>query len=150
MHLADGLVAHADHLTDQAVERHMSAHLAHYEADGHEATRERLAALLHQVAEGVRHGSLLEMIAHAEQVAEERYHAGYLLHEVQASFNTVEQTVWHHLVEHTPPHELADALGRVGAVIGAGKDRVAQTYVRLATDHHSPALDVKALFAGVS
>jgi hypothetical protein len=48
----------------------------------------------------------------------------------------------------TQPDELADAIGVVATVLGAGKDSLARTYVSLAAERHVPSLDLTALFRG--
>jgi len=49
-----------------------------------------------------------------------------------------------------PPERLAESLGLVSTVLGTGKDRLARTYVTLATRTQAPALDLHALFRGTT
>ena len=46
------------------------------------------------------------------------------------------------------PAQQAESLALVSTVLGAGKDRLAQTWVSLATSTQAPALDMAALFRG--
>jgi hypothetical protein len=67
---------------------------------------------------------------------------------VQTGFNLLEEALWHRVVSEVPAERLGEALGLVSTALGAGKDRLARTYVALATSTQSPALDVAALFRG--
>jgi hypothetical protein len=88
------------------------------------------------------------MVAYAEAVAEERFHAGYDLSEVQAAFNALEESIWTRAVAILAPGELAQTLGLVSTALGCGKDALARKYVSLATRTHAPSLDLRALFSG--
>jgi hypothetical protein len=88
------------------------------------------------------------MLSYAEQVAEERFNAGYDLSEVQTAFNTLEEATWSRVFAELEPAEFAQALGLVSTVLGAAKDALARTYVSLATNAHAPSLDLHALFEG--
>jgi hypothetical protein len=123
-------------------------HLAHYEAAGSEVRRERLARLLDLTAAAVADRNLTALLAHAESVGRERFAAGFDLLEVQAAFNVLEEAIWRAIVAALPPAELAEALGLVGTALGAGKDRLAATWVELASRSRTPTLDLRALFAG--
>ena len=74
-----------------------------------------------------------------------RFLAGFGIDEIQVAFNTLEEALWRFLVATVPPEELSDDLGQLGAVLGAGKDQLAQTYVLLASRRHAPHVDVEVL-----
>jgi hypothetical protein len=149
MDLAQRLGEHAEQLREDAVAHHRLAHEGHYEKLGEDFVRERLGVLIDQVVAGVRDNSPVGMLRHVESVAEQRYHQGFQVEELQSFYNAVEEAIWGDLVAYEPRETLAAALATVGGIIGAGKDRMAQVYVELASRHHAPAIDVDQLFAGV-
>ena len=149
MDLANRLEPHLDALRESALAHHRSAHEGHYEKSGESFVRERVGVLVGQVHHALAADSPVDMIRHADAVAEQRYHEGFRIEELQSFYNAVEEAFWEHLVAHEPPQQLAAALATIGAVIGGAKERLAQVYVRLASQHHAPAIDVDQLYAGV-
>ncbi len=124
------------------------ARLKSYETAGTEETRQRLKALYDLVVQGVRERNLTPMRMHAKAVAVERYESGFDLWEVQAAFNVLEEAIWLRIMKELPPKQLAEALGLVSTILGAGKDTLARTYIGLASKTHAPSLNVQSLFAG--
>lgn len=124
------------------------AHSRHYETAGVEAVHERLELLYDHLLQALEHRDLAPTIAYAEQVAEERFTAGFDLAEVQTAFNALEEATWARVFAELEPSEFAEALGLVSTILGAAKDALARRYVSLATDTHTPSLDLQALFAG--
>ncbi|HEY7344267.1 MAG TPA: hypothetical protein VH620_01815 [Gaiella sp.] len=124
------------------------AHIRHYESAGPEELERRLEELFDHVLEAVTTHDLGSMIRHAEVVAEERFNGGYDLSEVQTAFNALEESVWSHALAELEPSQLAETLGLVSTVLGAGKDALARRYVSLAAGTHAPSLDLRTLFAG--
>ena len=110
--------------------------------------RERLEALYDHMLGAVQERDLGALLGYAERIAEERFHAGYDLGEVQTAFNALEEATWSRVFAELEPAELAAALGLVSTVLGAAKDALARRYVSLASDGHTPSLDLQALFAG--
>lgn len=149
MDLVERLEPGFDTLVDQAAAALDRAGLTHYQGAGPEATRERVAALLTAVLDSLRRGSPVPVVEHADRVARERYHAGFWIEEIQVAFNTLEEALWRFLTgdpaDDALAAELAADLGRIGAVLGSGKDQLARTYVELVSHRHSPAVDVQAL-----
>lgn len=135
-------------ILDQAYATLERAHVAHYQAVGEGYTRERLADLFDLVVEAIRTRDLSPVVHAAELIAEERFHSGFDLGEVQTSFNSLEEAMWRRVVAAEPPNELAESIGLLSTVLGAGKDALARTYVSLASHRHVPSLDVSALFLG--
>ena len=123
-------------------------HPRHYESAGPEAVRERLGTLFDHLVDGVEKRDLGAMIDFAQRIAEERFDAGYDLSEVQVAFNALEEACWSRILAEVDPAQLAEALGLIGTVLGAGKDALARTYVSLAANTRAPSLDLTALFAG--
>jgi len=124
--------------------------LRHYERAGVEQVRERLAVLFDLLIDGIVTRDLGAMLSYASCVAEERFHAGYDLSEVQTAFNALEEATWSCVLRGLDSSDYAEALGLLSTVLGAGKDELARAYVSLATETHSPSLDMRALFSGTS
>jgi len=124
------------------------ARLAHYEKSGAEHTHQRLKALYKLTARAVKEKNLGPMVAHAETIARERFEAGFDLSEVQTAFNVLEEAIWVRILKNISPADLAEALGLISTVLGAGKDTLARTYVSLASRTKAPSLNLQSLFAG--
>ena len=88
------------------------------------------------------------MLNHVENIAKERFSAGYDLYEVQSAINELEEAIWKRIFKDIKPENLAEALGLVSTVLGAGKDTLARTYVSLATKSKVSSLNLQALFKG--
>jgi len=124
------------------------AHLTHYEKAGEEHNRQKLKALYVLTARAISERNLGPMLAHAEEVARERYQAGFDLAEVQTAFNVLEEATWKFILKNLPPVDFAEAIGLMSTVLGAGKDMLGRTYVTLASKSKTPSLDLRPLFAG--
>jgi hypothetical protein len=120
----------------------------HYGAAGSDERRRRLEALFDRVVDAMETRNLASVVAYGEQIAEERYHTGYDIAEVQTAFNVLEEAVWVRVLAEMQPTDLARALGLTSTVFGAAKDALARRYVALATQTHVPSLDLRELFAG--
>lgn len=129
----------------QALDR---SHLAHYEDVGADERRRRIQSLFEVVIASLDQRDLVPVQRYAEAVARERFDGGFDVSEVQTAFNVLEEVTWRHVVMSTDPASLAEAIGAVATVLGAGKDILARTYVALATKRHVPSLDLTALFRG--
>ena len=58
--------------------------------------------------------------------------------------------MWRRVVAAEPPDALAECIGLLSTVLGAGKDALARTYVSLASHRRVPSLDLSALFEGAT
>ncbi len=150
MNLNDFLHTHSADILAEAATAVERSHLKHYQQSGAEQTHQRLKALFVLTTRAIKEKNLGPLIAHAESVASERYHAGYDLSEVQAAFNVLEEAIWLRVLRDLPPGEMGEALGLVSTVLGAGKDALARTYVSLASKTKTPSLNLESLFSGVS
>jgi len=148
MEPSDFLAARADTIVSSAMAAISKRHLAQYERQGHDASEQKLRALLDRVIDGARSRNLVPILKYAEQIGNERYQSGFEFVEVQSAFNLVEETIWRAMLEAYPPGELAAALGIVATLLGAAKDKLACTYLSLATEKHVPSLDLASLFRG--
>ena len=125
-----------------------SARLTNYEKAGEEHNRRKLKALYTLTVRAISERNLGPMLAHAEEIARERFEAGFDLSEIQTAFNVLEEALWKFIIKNLPPVEFGDAIGLVSTVLGAGKDILATTYVALASKAKAPSLDLRSLFAG--
>ena len=148
MTLIDLLEEEGDQILAEAAQSLARSDLTHYREAGPTVSYERLAELFHLVVAGIRDRNLVPIIDYMAQVADERFHAGYAIREVQIAINVLEEAMWSHIVRRTPPEELAEALGLVSTVLGAAKDSLARAYVSLAGKAKAPSLDLSALFEG--
>lgn len=150
MDVAQVLLEAEPQVLDEAYAALQRSHPAHYEAVGERVTRERLADLFRLVVTAIRDRDLAPVGAYSEQVAVERFNAGFDISEVQTAFNALEEAMWRRVVAAVPPDNLAEATGLVATVLGFGKDALARSYVSLASRRRVPSLDLSALFRGVA
>lgn len=148
MTLHDLLHDRSHQIIDEAVRSLERSHLSNYQKTGPEHMHQRVKALFVLTARGVKERNVGPIVAHAQTVAAERFRAGYDLSEVQTAFNVLEEVIWRHIIKTLDPVDLAEALGLVGTVLGAGKDALARGYVSLSTKTKAPSLDLQSLFAG--
>jgi len=96
------------------------------------------------------------IIRPSEQIATHCYAAGIDLAEIQEAFDVLAEVLWRHLAGALADGQLIQALGLLSAIVGAGKDAMARTYVALATrdrneqyeQHEQPAGEPAAAGAG--
>ena len=148
MDISELLDTFQEEIIDTAVRAMERTHLQHYERDGMDTTRTRISTLFSLAKESVKEKNLSAMVSHAERIAAERYNAGYDLWEVQTAFNVLEETLWVSIFKNCSSGELANALGLISTVLGAGKDTLARKYVSLATKSKAPSLNLQSLFSG--
>jgi hypothetical protein len=125
-------------------------HVQHYETDGAELAEERLASLFDHLVDSIAKRDLAPTLEYARLVAAERFNAGYDLAELQTAFNVLEEAAWARILARLETSDLAQALGLISTVLGAGKDALARAYVSLAASTNVGSLDLRALFAGTS
>lgn len=80
----------------------------------------------------VHEGRATPVIKPSEQVAAHCFAAGVGLEEVQAEFTALGRVLWSHIVVSLTGDQLVQGLELVHAVVDAGKDALARTYVALA------------------
>jgi hypothetical protein len=148
MNLIDMLREQETAIVDEATEALNRSPLKHYTAAGPDWNRDRLVDLFRLTRLCVTSRTLTPLLTYMEQIAEERFSAGFDIHEVQTAVNALEESIWRHITQSVPPEELAEAFGLISTVLGAGKDALARTYVSLASQSKAPSLNLKALFAG--
>jgi hypothetical protein len=122
----------------------------HYSSAGDEEIHQRLSALFDRLVDGLAARDLGPIISYAEQVADERFAAGYDLSEVQVAFNALEEATWSCVLRELDPSEFAEAIGLITTVLGAGKDALARRYVSRAAETRVTSLDLRTLFGGTA
>lgn len=130
------------------VEKIQKLKLAHYDTVGPEALAKRFEVLYHLLYECIKDKQVKNIINYAEKIAQERFEDGYDLMEVQTAFNTIEELVWQKIIEHIPAPNLGEALGIVSTIPGNGKDKLASSYVSLASKRNIASIDMHRLFDG--
>jgi hypothetical protein len=126
------------------------SHGAHFGSAGERLAGQLLEDLFALVVTAIRERDLTQVVAYSEQVADQRFNAGFDISEVQTAFNALEEAMWRRVVSAEPLPDLAEAVGLLSTVLGAGKDALARTYVSLACRRHVPTLDLSALFRGTN
>jgi methylmalonyl-CoA decarboxylase len=127
-----------DHVIDEAV-----AALAQRDQAGQSARpderRRDVRQLFRLVLRCVRAGRAEPITRPSEQIAAHGYAAGIELAEVQAAFDVLADVLWRRLSCAPADEQLVQALGLLNAIVGAGKDAMARTYVALAVrDRNGP------------
>ena len=148
METAEFLVREREAIVREAEDALAALRERHYESAGAAEVERRLDALFGHLVTAVARRDLTPVVAYAQEIADERFAAGYDLSAVQAGFNSLEAATWGHILAALEPARLAEALGLVSTVFGAAKDALGRRYVSLATQTHAPSLDLRAMFAG--
>lgn len=130
-------------------ERALADRATRYVDMGTPAVHARLDVLFTRLVEAVVGGALRPLLDHADSVADERFHSGFSLADVQAAYNALEEAVWTEVFDKGLAERDAAVLPLVSGALGAAKDELARHYVALATTTHTPAIDVDALFQGL-
>ena len=111
---------------------------AHQDASSLERRRRDVLNLFELVLRCVHEGSAESIITPSQQIAADRFAAGADLAEAQGTFNILEEVLWRRVTGSLAGDQRVEALGLVHAVLGAGKDTLARTYVALASRADSP------------
>ncbi len=148
MDLSKLLHERMDEVLSEAESSLSRAHLTHYEKAGEEHNRQKLKALYVLAVRAIAERNLGPMLSHAENIARERYEAGFDLSEVQTAFNVLEEATWKFIIKNLPAVEFGEAIGLISTVLGAGKDMLGRTYVTLSSKSKAPSLDLRSMFAG--
>ncbi len=81
----------------------------------------------------VREDDVDPIIASSHQLAADRFAAGFDIGEVQGEFNVLEEVLWREVADTLAGDQRIDALELLNAILGAGRDALARTYVALAS-----------------
>jgi hypothetical protein len=148
MDLIKLLEANTDKIITDAYNSVCKDKLKGYSKVGKEKTKAKLSDLFKKVLQCVKKKELIPMLNYTEKIAKERFASGYDLFEVQTAINSLEVAIWSIIFKDVKPEKLAEYLGLISTVLGAGKDHLARTYVSLATKSKAPSLNLQNLFAG--
>ena len=111
---------------------------AHHDASSPERRRRDVRHLFELVLRCVHEGSAESIITPSQQIAADSFAAGVDLAEVQGAFNILEEVLWRHVAGAFAGDQRVEELRLVNAVLEAGKDALARTYVALASRAESP------------
>jgi len=148
MKAAPFLKAEREAIVEDAASTLAGRHVRHYETTDPAEVRQRLETLFDHLLTAAESRDLTPIVAYAQQVAGDRFNAGFDLSEVQSAFNVLEEAAWRRVFGECDPGDFAEILGLVATILGAAKDALGRAYVSLATDAHAPSMDLKALFSG--
>jgi len=87
----DLLVRQRAEVLDNALVAMERPHLVRYEQSGEEFTRKRLAELFDLVVSALRSRQLGPVSRYCEELAHQRFEAGFGISEVQTAFNVLEE-----------------------------------------------------------
>ena len=132
METSEVLASARDRLVDQAVLELEQRH-THSVPSGPEARR-HLRDLFELVVQCVRDGGADAIIASAQQLAVDRFVAGFDIGDVQGEFNVLEEVLWREMADTLRGDQRIEALELLNTILGSGRDTLARTYVFLASD----------------
>ncbi len=121
---------------------------AHHDPSSLERRRRDVQHLFKLVLRCVHEGSADSIIMPSQQIAADRFAAGADLAGAQEAFNILEEVLWRRVADTLAGDQRVGALGLVNAVLGAGKDALARTYVALASRADSPLSQQPAVTGG--
>ena len=127
------LASAEDRVIDEAVTVLAQRDQALHHPAGPDGRRREVRQLFRLVLRCVRAGRAGPIGKPCEQIAAHCYAAGIDLSEEQEAFNVLAEVLWPHLAGALAGEQLVEALGLLNAIVGAGKDAMARTYVALAT-----------------
>lgn len=146
MNISDFLQKNSLEILNCASDELSRAHLKSYDKSPGETNRYRLKKLLELCIGAVENKNLISMIDYSEKIANERYVSGFDLHEVHTAFNVLEECIWKKIIESVESQKVAEFLGLISTVLGAGKEALALTYVSLAGKTRAKTLDLSGIF----
>jgi DNA replicative helicase MCM subunit Mcm2 (Cdc46/Mcm family) len=146
MELHKFLTVNSEEILSTACASLSRAKIKHYHCSEESENRKRLKNLLDLTIECITTKKLNSMIRYMEEMAKERYYAGFDFSEVHAAINVLEETIWIKINNSLKPEELGEALGLVSTVLGAAKENLARTYISLSSKTKAPSLDLTAIF----
>ena len=120
-------------MVDEAVAALAQRDHTHQSPPSPEERRRNVRQLFGLVLRCVCEGRAEPIITPSGQIAAHCFAAGLDLAEVQGAFNVLAEVLWRHVAGALVGEQRVQALGLVNAIIGAGKDALARTYVALAS-----------------
>jgi methylmalonyl-CoA decarboxylase len=126
------LASAADRVVDEAVAVLAQRDQAHHHSATAQERRRAMRQLFDLVLRSVQKGHAEPIIRPSERIAAHCFAAGVDLTQLQGSFNVLAEVLWPHLADALDGEERLAALRLVNAIVEAGKDAQARTYVALA------------------
>ena len=126
-----------DRVVDEALAELERRHTCD-QASSPEMRRRHLRNLFELVVRCVHDGDVEPIIASSHQLAVDRFAAGFDIGEVQGEFNVLEEVLWRQVADTLAGDQRIEALELLNAILGAGRDALARTYVALASGADSP------------
>ncbi len=148
MDLISLLEKNKDYVIENSCTRINEVRLSGYAKAGSGITKQKLLNLYKKVIECAEKRDIIPMLNYTEKIAKERFASGYDLHEVQTAINSLEEYIWQVIFKNVKPNKLAEALGLVSSILGAGKDNLARNYVALATKTKASTINLQTLLSG--
>ncbi len=133
METSAALASAEDRVVDEAAAALDRRHQPHHQAFSPETRRRYLRDLFGLVVQCAHAGHAEPIIAASEQIAADRFVAGFDIAEIQGAFNVLEEVLWRDIASTFAGDQRIEALGQVNTILGAGKDALARTYVALAS-----------------
>ena len=127
------LLSAEDRVIDEAVAALAQRGQADQQSPGPDGRRRDVRQLFRLVLRCLHAERAKPIIRPSEQIAAHCYAAGIDLAEIQEAFDVLAEVLWRHLAGALADGQLIQALGLLSAIVGAGKDAMARTYVALAT-----------------
>ena len=119
-------------MIDEAVAALAQRDQADQQSPGPDGRRRDVRQLFRLVLRCLHAERAKPIIRPSEQIATHCYAAGIDLAEIQGAFDVLAEVLWRHLAGALADEQLVQALGLLNAIVGAGKDAMARTYVALA------------------
>ena len=132
MEASEILASAADRVVDEAVAVLAQRDQAHHHSSTAQERRRAMRQLFDLVLRCMRKGRAEPIIRPAERIAAHCFAAGVDLTQLQGSFNVLAEVLWPHLAGALAGEERLAALRLVNAIVEAGKDAQARSYVALA------------------
>jgi methylmalonyl-CoA decarboxylase len=126
------LASAENRVVEEAVAALAQRDQAQHHSSGSEEHRHDMRQLFRLVLRCVRAGRAEPIIRPSERIAAHCFAAGVDLAETQEAFNVLTEALWRHVVGALVGEQRVEALRLVNAIVGAGKDAQARTYVALA------------------
>ena len=129
------LASAGDRVVGQAVAALERCHQTHYQLSSPEESRRYMRNLFELVVQCMREGDAGPIIASCQEIAADRFEAGFDIVEIVGTLNVLEEVLWRHVADGD---QQIETLGLVHTILGAGRDALARTYVDRASRGRGP------------
>ena len=132
------LASAGDRVVGQAVAALERCHQTHYQLSSPEESRRYMRNLFELVVQCMREGDAGPIIASCQEIAADRFEAGFDIVEIVGTLNVLEEVLWRHVADSLAGDQRIETLGLVHTILGAGRDALARTYVDRASRGRGP------------